>query len=361
MSKVLVFSDLHIHAHKNSEDRLQDCLNVLDWVFQTALSRNIKTLLFCGDLFHDRQKIDVLAYQKTFEIFEKYLANSVNPPLNVYLLLGNHDLWYLEKCDVSSVFPLRNIPGVTVIDRPSTLEIEGKEISFLPYTHNPIADLSTIQNKDKFKILCGHIAIDGAVMNKIYGIHSETSIEHDGDMIKVDANIFHDWHQVFLGHYHCEQQLSKNAEYVGSPLQLSFGEAFQHKHIIVYDLETHEKEYVRNKFSPQHFIIPKKDISKYDLNGNFIEIVLEDDADSEITDIRSSILHNNHPASLRFKTEKKKDDDKIIKEATAVLNKQGEMLETWIDVQEKSGNLKLEKDKLLMIGKIICDKAMTAA
>ncbi len=188
--EVLIFTDVHIHAHKRSSERLQDCLNCLEWVFKTALDRNIKQILFLGDLFHDRQKISVETYQKVFVLFEKYLAGPDGPPFEIHLLLGNHDLFHFEKRDISSVFPLRSLPGVHVISEPCTKDIGGHDISFLPYTTNPIEDLKQIENTSSFKILCGHIAVDGALWNVHAGTRADVSIEHDGKMTKVSADKF---------------------------------------------------------------------------------------------------------------------------------------------------------------------------
>jgi DNA repair exonuclease SbcCD nuclease subunit len=192
MSKLLIFSDLHCHPHKRSTERLNDCIKCLDWVFKTAVDRNIKNILFLGDLFHDRQKIDVLTYQKTFEVFERYLTSNEDIPFEVWLLLGNHDLWHLKKWDISSVNPLRTLPGVHVIDKTCTLLIDGVPISFLPYTDDPtggvkylLGDRKKYWPVDAEKILCGHVAIDGAIWNVMHNTFSEVSVEHDGDMMKV--------------------------------------------------------------------------------------------------------------------------------------------------------------------------------
>lgn len=67
MSKVLLFSDLHLHPHKRSLERMTDCLKTVDWVFETAKKHNIKSILFGGDFFHDRQKIEVYTYQQAFK------------------------------------------------------------------------------------------------------------------------------------------------------------------------------------------------------------------------------------------------------------------------------------------------------
>ncbi len=366
MSKVLIFSDLHVHAHKRSSERLQDCLDTLDWVFKTAIDRGIEDVLFLGDLFHDRQKIDVLTYQRTFEIFEKYLVgmakpvdeyeriNEDKPPFNLYLLLGNHDLWHLNKWDVSSVNPFRALNGVTVIDKPSTLSIGGELISFMPFTHDPIKDLKEIDKKHS-NILCGHIALHNAKLNVMHGVRSQVSIEHDGDMTLVDASIFKDWDQVFLGHYHAEQQVSANVEYIGSPLQLSFGEAFQHKHILIYDLETKEKEYIRNKFSPQHFIIHEKDKDKYPLKGNFIRLEVDDITESYIVQMRNELVEEKKVGTLEITQVEKESEELFIEDAKAILLKEDEMLEKYVEQVEKTIGLDLDKQKLLKIGRMICE------
>jgi len=355
MPKYLLFSDIHIHAHKRSSERLQDCLDVLDWVFKTAQDNEIENILFVGDLFHDRQKIDVFTYQKTFDVFCKYFPGK----MNIWLLLGNHDLWHHQKWDVSSVNPLGSIDGVTVVNSPTTIKISGQEISFLPYTHDPEGDLKKLNNNSKTRILCGHVAIDGAVWNVMAGTKAEVSIEHDGDMKKVTRDVFDGWDHVFLGHYHAQQKLDYNVEYIGSPLQLSFGEAFQHKHVIIFNSENGDKQYIRNTFSPQHFIIPAKDISKYSLNKNFLRIMVNNLAASEVVEMRSEILTNNVVGSLEIKQVEKdhSTEEMTIEDAKAILFKETEMISKYVGQEEHAGNLgELDKDKLLEIGNKICEE-----
>lgn len=358
MSKLLISADLHIHPHKKSTSRLQDCLNALEWIFKTSHSENIDKIVFAGDLFHDRQKIDILTYQRTFELFQKYVAGQKS----VYLLLGNHDLWHYKNTDISSVYPLSSIEGVSIIYEPSTIDIYDFPISFLPYTNTPEASLSKIKNNSKNKVLFGHVAIDGAIFNVMHNIASDVSVEHDGDMKKVGPEIFSGWDQVFLGHYHSKQELKNKqidgycVEYVGSPLQLSFGEAFQHKEIVVYDLDTQDKTYIRNKFSPQHFIGSPEQIKKYPLENNFIRVVVEDIGSSNLIDMRTDLLNNNNIGTLEIKLAPKKKEQQEILDAKCILYKEDEMLSKYIEEVEKNGELKLDKDKLLKIGNLICTK-----
>lgn len=355
--KILIFSDIHIHPHKRSTERLDDCIKTLDWVFKTALENKINNIVFLGDLFQDRQKIDVLTYQKTFEVFEKYLFGN---DLNLILLLGNHDLWHYQKLDISSVNPLRKLPGVKIVNKPCVEQIsDGTEdffFAFLPYTHNPIEDLKSIEsewknkNINQEKVLGGHISVDGAVWNVKYKTVSEVSIEHDGDMVRVGPEIFKKWDKVFLGHYHAEQKLNEKVEYVGSPLQLSFGEAFQKKQIVIFDTFDLKTEYIENTFSPKHFIIKEDEIEKYPLEGNFIRLEVEDIASRQMSEIRQNLVEEFKVSSLEIKQMPKKDDH-VIKDAKAILYKEEEMLEKYVD----QANLdKLDKETLLKIGREIC-------
>jgi DNA repair exonuclease SbcCD nuclease subunit len=346
-SRVLIFSDLHCHPLKRKYERLQDCLDVLDWVFKTANERDISNILFCGDLFHDRQKIDVWTYQKVFEIFLKH-SGDFEP--NVYLLLGNHDLWHAEKWDISSVIPMRAIPGVTVVDRPCAIKVAGVEVGFLPYTHNPIEDLKKIDIKSKFKILCAHAAVDGAIWNVNYGTKAEVSIEHDGDMMKITPDVFDEYNQVFLGHYHAAQNLTATVEYVGSPLELNFGEANQKKHIIEYDLKTHDKKYIENKFSPKHLTFKEgDDILSFDLEKNFIRIESSDLASSDIIGLKNDII-NAKVGSLEIKPIRTKieDDKKSVADAKSILSSGDQMLETYVDCTDLAG---LDRTMVLEIGR----------
>src|SRR5574343_241930 len=102
MVRALEVADLHIHSHKGRVDRLNDCIEVLDWIFTVAADYHCDYIFFLGDLFHERSKIDVLNYLKTFECFMKHL---VECPVvkEMYCLVGNHDMYHRERWDVNSV------------------------------------------------------------------------------------------------------------------------------------------------------------------------------------------------------------------------------------------------------------------
>lgn len=345
MPKIILFSDIHIHNHKGSLKRLQDCLDVLDWVCKTAIERKINSVIFLGDLFQNRQKIQVLAYKKTYDIIKKY-----SDYLNLYLLIGNHDMWYDDKWSVSSVAPFDSIKGVNVIDKPSCYVIEELKIDFLPFTKNPIKIIQKMLARPNHgRILCGHVALDGAKWNKY--MTAEVSVEHEGDMIKVDSNIFKGYEYVFLGHYHMSQQIG-DVEYIGSPLQLNFGEAHEDKHIIELDTETLEKKYIKNGFSPKHYIVKEDELKNIDLNNSFVRIDVNDlSSISNAVELKNEILNEQKALSVEFCQSKKKENglkEEIDTTKDIFSNNQVEILEKYTDSTDYGS---LERDTLIDIGK----------
>ena len=360
--KCIIFSDLHIAQHKKQQSRLNHCLEVLQWVFDVAKKQNVKNILFAGDLFQDRKLIDIMSYQRTFEVFQKNMSAADRP--NVYLLLGNHDLFYFEKKDISSVYPLSSINGITVVNEPCSLLIEDQEIGFLPYTHNPLADLDKIRIKAKRKILIGHVAVHGALLNMMYGNVADVQIEGDNEMTFVGPEIFDNYDRVFLGHYHAAQELSKTVEYVGSPLQLNFGELSQDKHIVFYDSETDKRIYIRNTFSPIHWRFNSiKEAEAVALVGGlenqFVDVLDENIQSPEARDLRQMLIGQKVGSySIRpqpKKAEQQKVDAEKMQQAVSILTNFNQMLEQYVDSIE---NLSFDRDDLLAVGKQICKFAL---
>lgn len=353
MSKSLIFSDLHLHRHRDNADRLQDCLAVLEWVFATAKAHKCKQIFFLGDLYHERAKIDVLNYLRTFECF----VNHADDPLELYLLIGNHDMYHKERWDVNSVKPLTAIKNITVIDKPTTLKFGKTNIDFLPHTENPMVELDALKkgrDKKSLQILFGHLAVHGAELNKLFGTKADVVVEYDNDMIPVTADIFKDWKMTFLGHYHGAQHLNDQVEYVGSPLQLTFGEAFQKKHIIILDLETFEKEYIENDFSPKHFILHAEDLDKYNLENQFVSVSVKDLGGREVVDVKKALIEKHKVASydIRPKEKKDKENQDSIEDAKSILLDQDQMLDKYIT--EKGVPAGLDFALAKEIGKSLC-------
>lgn len=350
MSKVLLVSDIHVHPHKKKADRLKDCLECLDWVFQVARKHDVDEILFGGDLLHDRSKIDVLTYTKVYEV----LRNNCTGKIKFYLLLGNHDLWYNDCTSVSSVTPFQSLPGVTIIDGIERRTVGGVKWDFIPFTHDPITALETLGEYDEPAKYClGHLSIDGAKLNSA-GTISDVVIEHDGEMVPVSAKLFDRYEYTFLGHYHSSQILNGKVEYIGSPLQLSFGEAFQDKHVIILDCETGDKEYIQNEFSPRHYYLRADQLDKYDLKGAFVTLICDDMSAVDVAKLRRELLSAKGAATVNVRQLHKKVEDEthVIQDALAILQSEDKMLERYI---KEAGCEGLVEPRLLDFGKRIIE------
>lgn len=335
MSKALVFSDLHLHGHKDRVERLHDCLKVLEWVFETAAERDVQYIFFLGDLFHERSFIDVRNYLRTFEVFMKHMLNDASDR-EMILLVGNHDMYHKERWDVNSIKPLSAIPRISIIQSPTSMVLGGRKIDWLPHTENPVKELAEFKKNGCGDLLFAHMAVHGALTNTFYGVRSDVIVEHDSEMITVDASLFDDWGMTMLGHYHGAQKLSAKAEYVGSPLQLSYGEAFQQKHVIILDLKTMEKEYIVNDFSPKHLLVSEQDVvnEAYNTNGHFVRIVVDNISKKDLIDLQRKVAKDGSPLTVDVKQKDKKPDERdstVIEDAKSILLDTKQMLKRWME------------------------------
>jgi|688.fasta_scaffold26197_3 DNA repair exonuclease SbcCD nuclease subunit len=348
----LIWTDIHIHPHKKSEQRLRDCLDTLEWVFRTAKEKNIKNILFGGDFFHDRSKIDLLTCHETFVAMKKYLDGS----LNLYMILGNHDLWFYEKSTVSSVTMLSSLPNVVIIDTPKSIIIDDIKWHMIPFTHNPIESMKHLEDDiDSNTYMLGHLAVDGAKLNSS-GSVSEVEIEHDGDMCKIDKSLFSKYKYGFLGHYHGYQILSNNLEYIGSPLQLSFGEANETKHILHLKIngDKFSKNYIENTFSPRHYagtFDEIKSVQKEHLEKAFISLITNSDDKNSIKE-EVDLLQEMGIKTVKIKKVTNKNDIEnadVVQTSKAIL----ENTETMVSEYVKHIKPDLDYEQLVIIGKSI--------
>lgn len=355
MATFLLFSDVHVHPHKKSQERLQDCIAALEWVFETAKSKKVDAVLFGGDLLHDRQKIDSLTYNLVFNVFEKYQ----NESFQTYLLLGNHDLWYASSWSVSSVRPFKAIKNVTVIDKTCELDINGVNWHFIPYTHEPISELETLKSKVESSYLLGHLAIDGARLNSAGSI-ADVIIEHDGDMTVVGCDLFKRYKRAFFGHYHSAQKLTETIEYIGSPLQLSFGEAHEDKYILLLNSDDDSLSYIENTFSPKHFYIQESEIENYnseEIKNGFVCIISESNDASSNKKNMAKVVEELKASTVQIKKQIKKQDEHALADAKDLIANQDKLLERYV---EQVQNLTLDKKTLIEIGNKIVKAAEDA-
>ena len=141
MAQILLFSDLHVHKHKKSLERLDDCLDALHWIFDEAERRKVDHIIFAGDLLHDRTKIDANTFYQTYKAFRDFSRKNV---CNTTLLVGNHDMYHKDRWENNSLEAFGGLPNIEVVQKPLRKIFGNRNFDFLPYTNNPTEHLKTL-------------------------------------------------------------------------------------------------------------------------------------------------------------------------------------------------------------------------
>lgn len=206
--KVICFTDIHFGLRHNSAEHNQDCLDFIDWVIAEANARGVDTCMFLGDWHHHRSNINILTLDYTMQALRKLNASFKK----VYVMVGNHDLFYREKRDIHSMVVGSEFPNIILVDKPMS---EG-DVALIPWlVEEEWKDVSNI----KTKYLFGHLELPGFKMNAMVEMpdHGNLNAEH-----------FPHQDYVFSGHFHKRQTKGK-INYIGNP--------FGHNYSDVWDFE----------------------------------------------------------------------------------------------------------------------------
>lgn len=345
MPNVLITADLHLHNHQKDLRKLEDGLECLRWIYKTARNNNCKNLIVAGDLFHDRNYIHTVAY------FEACKIITENKDIQTYLLLGNHDMYreHTWNCPNS----LESLKQITIlIDSPKTIRIDGLDIDFLPYTPTPSKYFSLFKPS---RLLISHLGLVEAILNATYDVRGVEDDSGEKEPIKKES--FSKWEKVFLGHYHYPQKLD-NVEYIGSPMALTFGEANQDKHVIIFNTDDFSQKYVKNEISPKYFILDNVlDLDKINVHNSYVRIKSKDEYQNsnqfEITKKVKDELGARDVQVILIKKDISQETDKALKNIDNFFGDKEKIIEHYISSNQE---LTLDKNKLKEIGmEILCN------
>lgn len=282
MSKLVVFSDFHAHifndfAKPDEEyvnDRFRAQMETLQKVYEIAREKEA-TLLFAGDLFHNRSRLEDIVFNNVYNIIAQ------NSDIDTYLLKGNHDAKNNSTDSPHWLETFKHLDHVTVMDEAKEYRDDEKNIRFLalPYTDDvkylkeKVTEFVKVaEDKTYSNILTGHLGVDGSEVGR-YNHRLEGAFTV-GDL---RPDVFD---YVPLGHYHKRQFLggTGNTFYVGNTIQTSFSDEGQDKGVYFIDLE--------EKGRPEFIAIPNKKfitLEKIDKNtqdlvdNNYVRFILPQD------------------------------------------------------------------------------------
>lgn len=304
--KILTIGDLHFGEHGNSPKYNEQLLTFLEWCVTTF--PDVDKVVQLGDFYHHRNKIDVLTLN--YGIAGAKLMSSAWGKENVFVLSGNHDLYYLDRLDVSSIAAID--PYVTVVDDFST--IDDGQVLLTPWVTDSDMWEQLIKYATEFepKYCFGHFELNNFMVNDAY-------MMKDGYSPNTLTSLFE---YIMSGHYHSPQE-KDNINYVGTPLPITMNEANERHGVWVFDTDTGEREFFEydkvKVVSIPYDQLTEEILTSLDPDNTSIRIEFPDDLEDEtlITEV-SEILNE-----LNFKNSKIKYRGKKVKD---ILDSEGEAL-----------------------------------
>lgn len=203
-------------------------------------SNGIEGIIHLGDLV-DRRKY--ISFQTSRMIREQILDKLIAYPM--FIIAGNHDTFFKNTNEINSLQELLTgrYPNITVIDSPSTIELDGLKILMLPWIcdENREKSMSQIVNTDS-QICMGHLELSG------FEMYRGSSNEHG-----MDSGIFTKFDRVFSGHYHHKSSRA-NIDYLGAPFTMIWSDYNDPRGFHIFDTQSRHLQFVANTKSLFHKI-----------------------------------------------------------------------------------------------------------
>jgi DNA repair exonuclease SbcCD nuclease subunit len=202
--RAAVFTDIHFGDKNDSERHNIDCLNFVKWFCVQVRENHCDAVIFMGDWFDNRTRIRVDTLDYSWQAIE--LLNNIGVP--VYWLVGNHDLFYRNNRNITSLPYLGSMENIFVINEL----VEINDVLLAPWLTG--GEFAEVPNYD-VKYIFGHFELPLFLMNE-----SVTMPDKGG----LHADHFTNCDAVFSGHFH-KRQLKVNEH--GIPVWYP-GNAFPH-------------------------------------------------------------------------------------------------------------------------------------
>jgi len=264
--KVALFSDLHIYPHF--------AMNIFEDIAEKFLydllayckSNSISKIIFLGDWFHLKNKIQVPSYLKSYEILKLYK----NEGIEIVFLIGNHDSPLADTNDFSILHSFSDYGNVVPLY--DWEDVDDIRFHYLSYTK----ELPIFEMGPKSNILFGHLDVNNFLMDGAFTCTNGFEEER-----------FSDFDYVFSGHFH-KHQVRGNIIYVGGPYQQKYSDRFDSKGFIVLDTQTKGWNFIT--YSAPEFKEINADMDDEKLiKGNFLRVHIPDKSDEAI-EIKNKLL-----------------------------------------------------------------------
>ena len=235
--KICILGDTHFGARGDSLDFHSYFKKFYDEVFFPYLLKyRINTIFQLGDLF-DRRKF--INFNSLYQAKKYFFDVCQQHKIEVYALVGNHDIAYKNTLEVNSPsLLLKDYDNVSIIEDFRTEEFHGVSMDFIPWLCDENEATILQKMKDSKSQICfGHFEIAGFEMDK--GIVCD---------IGLDKSLLNKYDVVMSGHFH-HKSTKDNITYVGTAYEMTWADYQDNKGFHIFDTTNRELEFVRNPYS----------------------------------------------------------------------------------------------------------------
>ena len=233
--KAACFTDIHFGLKNNSRQHNNDCENFVKWFIDEAKSFGAETCFFLGDWHHHRSSINISTLNYSISNLKRLSDNFEK----VYFIVGNHDLFYRDKREISSVVFANEIPKVEVVN-----DILIKDdVAIVPWLIGN--EWKKIQ-KIKAKYMFGHFELPNFKMNAMVEMPDHGEIQ---------ASHFSNVEKVFTGHFH-KRQHQGNISYIGNPFAHNYSDAWDNDRGAMFLEWDKEPQYKIWADGPKYRVLP---------------------------------------------------------------------------------------------------------
>ena len=239
--RAFIVSDTHFGARSNSVEWIEE---MMDW-FRSDFIPKVKAqyqpgdiLIHCGDVFDNRQSVNLLVLHEGIRLFEELSHIFVD---GIYVIAGNHDVMRKSTNDVSSLDCLKYIPNVNILKEPVIAEIGNTKTLFMPWRTDDAEERKCLT---EFKVYdCNYLFCHTNIRNLRFDSYREV----DEGLSISELETFK---RVYSGHIHWGQHRG-NVTMVGNPYQMTRSDAGNSKGFYLLDFESGDEQFYENEHSPK--------------------------------------------------------------------------------------------------------------
>lgn len=297
MSKIAIVGDFHLGIAPNNSLKFEVLFESQKRFFTETLipvltSRGIDTIIFTGDLYDQRRRVDSKISQYVEGLFQNELKN-----FKCIVIQGNHDTYYKDDLTVTSLSNIWSKPNVTAITKITPMELKGVKFLFVPWLTTSMSqsfEENVSKVAGKFKYVVGHFETMGFPFEA-------GSICTNGMNPEI---LYNNFENTISGHFHTESYKEVNGNsihYVGTPFQLTFADTNERKGFHILDVVTNEREFIENTASCRFVKLKSRsDLENYQtLKNCFVEYEYKEGTSEEELYIVEKEAISKNPVSYK--------------------------------------------------------------